>query len=476
MIEVYAHNYLKNLLKKDALLWPHNLTLSRLVARSLRRRDKSNILLKTSDHNECWPGVLIPLCLNNSDVVLVLTSAQKRRLLQLEVPRLKQEGLDLALWEGNEPPINGQVWILNHMELVAAYRKDYLLFKQLIIPEADLFSRRLREAMSIKLLSANWDSLSRAYPCASSALVNLHERISRKLFSNATRPDAIVRIDSCDLIALKDLIGTLPQPPEPWNSLLNISSQDWVSWAALEHKFLDWSWHFQPLEPLITFRKVFKENPFITLGSSFSNELNCLHEIFNVNVTLGGPIKQEPIKLFVPFRQPLPNSECFAEHLLEQSRRLILGRQGLTIIILDDESLLRKLTAQLAAEFGKRVIYQSTAPETNGVICCCTSWWLSFSEKLPSAEQLVFALLPISSLESPLTAARVEAFKRQGLDWFRDLLLPELLVLMPKIVLPLRHNQGRIAILDGRLRSRAWGTKVFDILQPWIPLERLLPD
>ncbi len=78
-------------------------------------------------------------------------------------------------------------------------------------------------------------------------------------------------------------------------------------------------------------------------------------------------------------------------------------------------------------------------------------------------------------MESPLTAARVEAYKLQGLDWFRDLLLPELLTLLPKLVLPVRENQGRVAVLDGRLRSRSWGAKILSVLEPWNPLERLLP-
>ena len=146
------------------------------------------------------------------------------------------------------------------------------------------------------------------------------------------------------------------------------------------------------------------------------------------------------------------------------------------MLVLDDDRLLKGLTSELAAEFGKRVIGESTAPETNGVICCSSHWWISSYEKLPPPEQLIIALLPISSLESPLTASRVEAFKQQGLDWFRDLLLPELLSSLPSLVLPVRKNYGRIAILDGRLRSRAWGQKVFDVLEPWIPVERLLPD
>ena len=212
------------------------------------------------------------------------------------------------------------------------------------------------------------------------------------------------------------------------------------------------------------------------MSTTSENEFTSLHKIINVRVKLGSPIHEEPIRLFLPYRQPLPNTECFAEHLLDQSRRLVLGRQGLTVILVDDDQLLRKLTSELAAEFGKRVIFCSTAPDVNGIICCTSKWWLASHDQLPAPEQLIVGLLPISSLESPLTAARVEAFKKKGLDWFRDLLLPDLLRLLPRLVLPVRKNHGRIAILDGRLRARAWGKNVLDVLQPWIPLDRLLPD
>ena len=86
------------------------------------------------------------------------------------------------------------------------------------------------------------------------------------------------------------------------------------------------------------------------------------------------------------------------------------------------------------------------------------------------------ALLPIASVESPLTAARVECLKHQGRDWFRDLLLPEALSLLAPAVDPLRKSQGRLAILDGRIRGRSWGKHVLRTLEPWTPLQRLLPD
>ncbi|MFM7269604.1 MAG: helicase, partial [Cyanobium sp.] len=131
----------------------------------------------------------------------------------------------------------------------------------------------------------------------------------------------------------------------------------------------------------------------------------------------------------------------------------------------------------LAAEFGSRVSHACTAPEGNGVVCASWSWWLEHQSRLPQPAQLVVALLPIASLEDPLTAARVEALRRQGGDWFRELLLPEAINRLQRGITPLRkRGGGRLAILDGRLRGRSWGQSVLAALDPWVPLQRLLPD
>ncbi len=481
MLEARSHNQLKQLLQRTSSSWPHNLTLSRLVARSLRRRDSTLIHLDHGSEDFWWLGLLIPLGLENSDAVLVLSNRQRNRLINFVLPRLKPAGFRLAFWEGSNPPSEGQLWLIDHVGLIDAHQNGHLYSKQLIFPEAEFLCRRLRHALALKITLSDWDLLRRAHPSADSALVQLHHRLSTKLFAQATHAGAQVRMDCSEILALKDLIGVLGTSPAPWQSLLRTSSQSWASWAELDHKTLNWLWHLQPLEPLENLNELFQTHPVLFLTATSQNnlllsEINSSGCVLDVNVSLGAPNLQDPISLFAPFRQPLPNTEIYAEYLLNQSRRLILGRSGLTILLLDDDQLRYQLTSGLAAEFGRRVVHEITAPESNGVVCCRWSWWLRHQDQLPSPEQLIIALLPLASLESPLMAARVESFKLQGRDWFRDLLLPEALRVLPRAVTPVRRCQGRVAILDGRLRSRSWGESILRTLEPWIPLNRLLPD
>ena len=481
MLEAQAHSHLKTLLRQDESNWPHHLTLSRLVGRSLRRGDRTLLRLPPSPGERWWLGLLMPLCLQPSSAVLVLSEAQKRRLLQVERPRLQSQGFRLACWSGSSPPPAEQLWLLDHAGLIRAQRDQLLGQRPLLIPDIDQLSGRLRRQMAIRIESTHWEELRQALPQADQALLQLYERLTRQLFRDAARPDARLRLDASAVQGLRDLLGVLGPLPSPWAELLNTSADQWASWAELDHQLLQWSWCLEPLEPLELLPGLLRDRPTLLLSetgetSRLDQELLDADGAPDITASLREPELEEPLPLFAPRRQPLPNTEIYAQHLLEQSRRLVLGRTGLTVVLLDDPALRRSLTAGLAAEFGLRVQEQSTTPESNGVISASWTWWLQHQQHLPEPEQMIVALLPIASLSDPLTAARVERQKRLGKDWFRSLLLPEALRLIPAALAPLRRSGGRLAVLDGRLRGRSWGDQVLQRLEPWQPLQRLLPD
>ena len=484
MLEVQAHQQLKQLLHLEEMPWEHHLTLSRLIGRSLRRQDRTRIRLSAGERDRWWLGLLVPLCLQSQDCVLVLDERQRQRFLHVELPRLRQGGLSLACWSGSTAPPGSQLWLLSPAELVDVHRRRrFKRSHQLIIPEAESLAQHLREAMELSIETSDWDRLRQAYPTAGPALLDLHERLSRQLFAASSRSTCDLPMPGSALVSLRDLIGLLGAAPEPWAELLTLQPSQWASWAHLDQHLLQWTWTLQPLEPLQTLHGLLEQHPSILLqtdGVSLerirrtggkSTESGAV-----VDIQLHDRMHTEPLRLFAPRRQPLPNTAIYAEHLLDQCRRLILGRRGLTVVLLDDPGLRQKLTTELAGEFGSRVIHQGTAPDVNGVICCGWSWWMDHQNQLPALDQLIIALLPVSSLEDPLTAARVESLKQLGQDWFRDLLLPEALAKLVPAITPLRQSGGRLAILDGRVRARSWGKQVLRALEPWSPLQRLLPD
>ncbi len=482
MLEATSHKHLKDFLQTEEIPWSHNLTLSRLVARSLRRKDRTLISLDTTSNNFWWVGLLIPLCLQNQSGVLILSPKERSYLLTFVLPKLRSKGFELSIWEGDiPPPSDNQLWLLDYYEFISSYRKGLLKYRQLIFPQADCLSEHLREVMQLRIEPSDWDKLQMSCPCVSKKIIKIHDRLSSKLFSQASRIDANVRMDFSAVNAVKSLIKDLKPLPFPWEKVINTNFQDWASWSVLDHQTLKWTWFLKPLDPLSILVDLSKDNPFLLVTTSGQNsllsfELKSFPIKLDLQVDLGFPNYQQPISLFAPCRQPLPNTPIYAEHLLVQSRRLILCTLGLTIILLDDDQLRKRLTSELAAEFGLRVVHEEITTIPNGVICCRCSWWLNNQGYFPIPDQLIFALLPFPSLESPFIAARVDALKHQRRDWFRDLLLPEVLSVLPRLVVPLRTGNSRIAILDGRLRARSWGRDIFRALEPWNPLHRLLPN
>lgn len=482
MLEVQAHQQLKHLLRAGAAQWEHQLTLSRLVGRSLRRRDQTCIQLSAGSDERWWLALLVPLCLQSRNTVLVLDSQQRQRFLSLERPRLLQSNLRLGCWSNIQPPTGDQLWVLTPSELIAAYRLGHLRDDDhLVIPEAEHLAPRLRDAMTVRLDARHWEELKTAFPATGQGLLELYERLSRHLFSSGSSQRRQLSMPDSALTSVRDLLQLTGQAPDPWHHLAAMGMQTWASWARLDHEHLQWQWMLQPLEPLEEIQDLFNNRPWTLIhgaggcrGASHSAPPDCDDPV--IHIDLREPPRCEPIPLYAPFRQPLPNTAIYATHLLDQCRRLILGRSGLTVVLANDAALLQRLASELAAEFGSRVTLDRAGDQPNGVICTSWSWWMTHQPTLPEPDQLITALLPIASLEDPLTAARVKVLKDQGRDWFRHLLLPEALAILIPAVAPLRRSGGRLAILDGRVRSRSWGEQVFRALEPWSSLQRLRPD
>ena len=482
MLEVQAHQQLKHLLRADAGQWEHQLTLSRLVGRSLRRRDQTSIQLSAGSDERWWLALLVPLCLQSRNTVLVLDPQQRQRFLSLERPRLLRSDLRLGCWSSVHPPTSDQLWLLTPSQLITAYRLGHLRHDDhLVIPEAEHLATRLRDAMAVQLEARHWEELRTAFPATGQGLLDLHERLSRQLFARGSGKCRQLSMPDSALTSIRDLLQLTGQAPEPWCQLTTMAMDTWASWARLDHEHLQWQWTLQPLEPLEEIQGLFSTRPWTLIHGDggcrrSSNPTPPDRDDPVIRIDLREPPRSEPIPIYAPRRQPLPNTEIYASHLLDQCRRLILGRSGLTVVLANDTALLQRLASELAAEFGSRVTLDRACDKPNGVICTSWSWWMTHQPTLPEPDQLITALLPIASLEDPLTAARVKVLKKQGRDWFRDLLLPEALAILIPAIAPLRRSGGRLAILDGRVRSRSWGEQVFQALEPWSSLQRLRPD
>jgi ATP-dependent DNA helicase DinG len=488
MSEASAHLCLKALLRGEGQpRWPHHLTLSRLVARSLRRGDPTLVRLAPGADASWWISLLVPLALSEEPLALVVSDGLRQRLLREEWPRLRGAGLALPCWQGPAAPASARLWLLNHRELLEAWRRGQLGDRQLVIPEAEQLETELREVLAIRVDPRHWDELILSQPALKDTVLSLHQALTQRILRHPRRGQGLVPLAPEEEAPLRHLLRLLEALPAPWPEWLAAGEGGWCGWAAVDAGGLGWQLHRQPLEPLRELAGLLQGRGAVLLGELTGvrtvaegdpplQAATLLGLTPTVQLDLADPPLADPLPLYAPLRQPLPTSPQLASHLLDHCRRLVLGQEGLSVVLLDDERLRHGLASALAAEFGSRVGHECRSQESNGVICCRWSWWLEQQGSLPAPAQVVVGLLPIASLEDPLTAARVARLRQQGRDWFRELLLPDALNRLQRGVAGLRRGGGRLAVLDGRLRGRSWGRHVFSALEPWVQLTRLLPS
>ena len=481
MLEVESHQKLKQILRQIPSSWPHNLTLTRLIGRSLRRQENSLIQINIETQISWWLGLLIPIHINNQVPVIVLSKHDREYLIKKEAPYLQDKGLKLNFWEGENPPQTEKIWIMNYVDFLSAYEKGKLESRQIVIPSAESINKNLREAMSINIKSNDWEELINNNQSEKGEITRFYNYLSRKLFAQTTSKKSFIKIDISEIYKIKQLIRITSNLPKKWDALLKTNSSRWAFWAETNKELLTWEFRIQPLEPIENPTNPIMNLPFILIFQTnctynpLKMQLRNIAQRIKVQATIGGAIINKPIQIFAPSRQPMPNSNIFIQHLIKQSKRLIISYSGTTVLVIDYKELLLQATAALASEFGKRVLYEEHSLIRNQILCCSSHWWEEHQQSLPKPNQLIIGVLPIASLSTPLTAARVECFKRQGRNWFKDLLLPEAINKVTSFVMPLRNHASRIAILDGRIRSRDWGMAFFSALEPWENLEHLIP-
>jgi ATP-dependent DNA helicase DinG len=107
--------------------------------------------------------------------------------------------------------------------------------------------------------------------------------------------------------------------------------------------------------------------------------------------------------------------------------------------------------------------------DVDSILFATSTFWQGVDVQGESLSLLVIDKLPFAAPGDPLVEARCERIAQEGGDWFSEYALPA-------AVLQLRQGFGRlirghgdegvVAILDPRLRSRAYGRRFLEALPP----------
>jgi ATP-dependent DNA helicase DinG len=188
---------------------------------------------------------------------------------------------------------------------------------------------------------------------------------------------------------------------------------------------------------------------------------------------------REQALLYVPQQFPEPRTPGYDARLADEVVALCNLSRGRALVLTCSYRALGELVDRARPRLQFPVLVQGEAPrerllerfreDVDSVLFATATFWQGVDVAGESLSLLVVDKLPFAAPGEPLVEARCERIAREGGDWFTDYALPS-------AVLQLRQGFGRlirghgdegvVAILDPRLRTRAYGRRFFEALPP----------
>jgi ATP-dependent DNA helicase DinG len=183
--------------------------------------------------------------------------------------------------------------------------------------------------------------------------------------------------------------------------------------------------------------------------------------------------------LYLPSRMPDPRSPEFAMAAGREVVEILRRSKGRAFVLFTSYAMLREVQAIAEMALDYPLFVQGTAPRSqllrqfretpHSVLLATSSFWQGVDVVGDQLSCVIIDKLPFASPADPVTGARIESIRARGGEPFDEYQVPlAILTLQQGLGRLIRHRRDRgvLAVLDPRLRTKAYGRRFVASLPP----------
>ncbi|OQA91260.1 MAG: putative ATP-dependent helicase DinG [Elusimicrobia bacterium ADurb.Bin231] len=183
---------------------------------------------------------------------------------------------------------------------------------------------------------------------------------------------------------------------------------------------------------------------------------------------------EKQVLLYLPGDMPDPREETnlFFQKITEEIHNIIQFTCGRTFCLFTSFKMLNFAADYLSGIKGFNIFKQGNSAKwkmleefkrsDNAVLLGTSTFWQGIDVPGRALECVIITKLPFSVPDEPLTEAKIELIKNRGGNPFRELQLPQAIIMLKQgFGRLIRHKKdiGIVAVLDSRIRTRGYGKK-----------------
>jgi ATP-dependent DNA helicase DinG len=257
--------------------------------------------------------------------------------------------------------------------------------------------------------------------------------------------------------------------------------------------------HAAPIDVGPRLAKAFASHPgaaiFTSATLTVAGSFDYLRQRLGLGDTAAEAVFPSPFRydhqalLYVAVDLPEPNHESFPAAAAERAAELCRITDGRALLLFTSFRNLRHAALHLRRVLPHQVLVQGERPrhvllsalrdQIGSVLLATQSFWEGVDVPGEALSLVVIDRLPFAVPDDPLTAARIHRLRDEGDDPFGAYQLPRAALALKQgfgRLIRTRSDAGIVAVLDGRIARRGYGSTLLDSLPANCPRTESLPD